>query len=189
MVFNGSLQNHPPKPSMASVAPIPFIARVCAFGPDKAACSGHPPSTARRPAGRAAASSAASFFTAACLLPALRHKHRPRCQRYASSGTSGPRVAVVGAGPAGLATALALRKEAGLQDVTVLERAPELRQVQQFVPECSKVPKAKGPDAKIWCRRSAMFPLQALRGLVWAVVCSCTQAHPYWQLGKANANV
>ncbi|CAE7174096.1 ZEP [Symbiodinium pilosum] len=112
---------------MASVAPTPFIARGCAFGPDKAACSGHPPSTARRPAGRAAASSAASFFTAACLLPALRHKHRPRCQRYASSGTSGPRVAVVGAGPAGLATALALRKEAGLQDVTVLERAPELR--------------------------------------------------------------
>jgi len=38
-----------------------------------------------------------------------------------------PRVAVVGAGPAGLAVALALRREAGLDDVTVYERAPELR--------------------------------------------------------------
>eukprot|EP00439_Symbiodinium_sp_Y106_P032733 s3768_g3.t3 len=50
-----------------------------------------------------------------------------RCRRQAASASASPRVAVIGAGPAGLATALALRKEAKLQDVTVLERSPELR--------------------------------------------------------------
>ena len=39
---------------------------------------------------------------------------------------AGPRVAVIGAGPVGLATALALRKE-GLDDVSVYERSAELR--------------------------------------------------------------
>eukprot|EP00929_Paragymnodinium_shiwhaense_P088766 TRINITY_DN49084_c0_g1_i1.p1 TRINITY_DN49084_c0_g1~~TRINITY_DN49084_c0_g1_i1.p1 ORF type:complete len:537 (+),score=86.32 TRINITY_DN49084_c0_g1_i1:61-1611(+) len=37
------------------------------------------------------------------------------------------RVAVIGAGPAGLAAALAIRKETGVSNVTVFERAPELR--------------------------------------------------------------
>lgn len=52
---------------------------------------------------------------------ALRWKSR--VARTAAS----PRVAVIGAGPAGLSAALALRKEAGIQDVTVFENSPVLK--------------------------------------------------------------
>lgn len=52
---------------------------------------------------------------------------RRRGARRRVACRAGPRVAVIGAGPAGLAAALALRREAGLSDVTVFERAPELR--------------------------------------------------------------
>ncbi|CAE8644440.1 unnamed protein product, partial [Polarella glacialis] len=56
-----------------------------------------------------------------------KRKRYSRSSRAATRLNAGPRVAVIGAGPAGLAAALALRKEAGLQDVTVFERSAELR--------------------------------------------------------------
>ncbi|CAE7930696.1 andE, partial [Symbiodinium sp. KB8] len=70
-----------------------------------------------------ASSRALLAAAASCGLSRLRRSQRCRHQAAQAS----PRVAVIGAGPAGLATALALRKEAKLEDVTVLERSPELR--------------------------------------------------------------
>ncbi|CAE7027965.1 prhF [Symbiodinium natans] len=68
---------------------------------------------------------AASSLLAAAGLSACRLRRSLRCGSCGRQAS--PRVAVVGAGPAGLAAALALRKEAGLDDITVLERSPELR--------------------------------------------------------------
>ncbi|CAE7792890.1 ZEP [Symbiodinium sp. CCMP2592] len=70
---------------------------------------------------------ASAVLTAAGAFLSLRRSERCRRQAASASSSASPRVAVIGAGPAGLATALALRKEAKLQDVTVLERSPELR--------------------------------------------------------------
>ncbi|CAE7224216.1 hpxO [Symbiodinium sp. CCMP2456] len=73
-----------------------------------------------------ASSRAVLAAAASCgLLSGLRRSQR--CRAAQAARAASPRVAVIGAGPAGLATALALRREAKLEDVTVLERSPELR--------------------------------------------------------------
>lgn len=72
-------------------------------------------------------------------LQALREKRSKTSKTFSASNVknvkraevrtqcgAGPRVAVIGAGPAGLAAALALRKD-GVEDVKVYERSAELR--------------------------------------------------------------
>ncbi|CAJ1372251.1 unnamed protein product [Effrenium voratum] len=79
--------------------------------------------------GRATGSAFCPLRVAAafCGLPLARGwRVKGRTRTRVTRAAEGARVAVVGAGPAGLAAALALRKE-GLEDVTVFERAPKLR--------------------------------------------------------------
>ena len=66
----------------------------------------------------------------------------------ASRIARGARVAVIGAGPVGLAAAVALRRR-GLSDITVYERAPKL-----------------APLGTAW------RPRPWLRGPTWAAACS-----------------
>lgn len=76
--------------------------------------------------------SSASIKTLVSLGPVAVERARRAARRAAKRSRSkvqchaGPRVAVIGAGPVGLATAVALRKE-GLDDVSVYERSAELR--------------------------------------------------------------
>eukprot|EP00434_Breviolum_minutum_P009218 symbB.v1.2.008123.t1/scaffold500.1/size195150/13 len=72
--------------------------------------------------------SSASIKTLVSLGPVAVERARRAAKRSRSKVQchAGPRVAVIGAGPVGLATAVALRKE-GLDDVSVYERSSELR--------------------------------------------------------------